>query len=195
MYRYLFTKGIAEKTQRMKCRQVCRHFLPTVPTLPTLSMPTLPTVPTLPTCRQKCRHLACRHFVSPTLFEWLAADNLIEPTTLGIATLSIATSKASSRDNLLCTGHSYNDSGSTSFVAVYFKVPPTLPSFEWMGHLLIFPTRMYILCYWLFACRWPPLPTGDHGQNLMCPPEGETAQINMLQHFVRRRYVTFLLFE
>ena len=119
-------------------------------------------------------------------FWWLAADNLIgEPTTLGIATLSIATSKASSRDNLLCTGHSYNDSGSTSFVAVYFKVPPTLPSFEWMGHLLIFPTRMYILCYWLFACRWPPLPTGDHGQNLMCPPEGETAQINMLQHFVK----------
>ena len=63
MYRYLTTKGLAETTQRIKCRQTCRHFLPTVPTLPTLSMPTLPTVPTLPTCQQKCRHLVCRHLV------------------------------------------------------------------------------------------------------------------------------------
>jgi len=82
MYRYLNTKDLAEKTQRMKCRQTCRHFLPTVPTLttlvmcvgsvgadsadmsakmPTLSLPTLVSADTL---------------VLPTLFEsGLAADN------------------------------------------------------------------------------------------------------------------------
>ena len=82
MYRYLNTKDLAEKTQRMKCRQTCRHFLPTLPTLPTLvmcvgsvgadsadmsaKMPTL-SLPTL---------VSADTLVLPTLFEsGLAADN------------------------------------------------------------------------------------------------------------------------